>query len=556
MSKIFTAVIVSGLLLWGSLAGAWPSAPDANLVICDRTGEQTVPKLAAAPDGGCYVSWFDHGGASYAVYLQRLDAQGNPLWAQNGLLISNNPQSTSLTDWDLAVDSTNSAIVVFNDTRTDANRDIYAYRISPDGEFLWGANGIALSATGNTDFEADPRVIISSAGNVIIAWQGASGGHNAVKIRKLSLAGADLWTPTTVAITSTYGNDYPRIAPALEDGFVASYVVRQGSSFSSPRHIYMQKFDASGTVQWAAAGVPVFVGNGMGIQVKPFLLADSLGGAFCTWYDSRLGGINLRCWAQHILSDATVSWTANGVQTDTSTVRMQMSPVACRIPGTQEIIVAYLESDASQGNFSIGAQRIGSTGARQWTNAGILYSPLDPLQESNILCYSVGDGAVVVFEKLLSFGGQNSGVEAFRVDGTGAMVWETSPRVMCSVSSIKMRLAADVNRFGQVMATWPDGRVDPSWDLYLQNINPDGSLGNLPVVTIDAPQEVTVAPVGSDIHLRWHSVTGATSYNIRAGTDMMDFGTLVGSVTDTTATLPGESDAQTKRFYYVSAVRN
>lgn len=554
MSKFLQFGTLLCLLLWASLAGAWPLAPDTNLVICDRTGEQTLPKVAVTSDGGCYVSWFDHASGNYDVYMQRLNAQGNPVWAHNGLLISHHAQSTSLVDWDLAVDSTNSAIVVFTDTRTDPSLDVYAYRISPNGDFLWGPDGIALSAAGNTDFEADPRLAITSNGNVVVAWQGAAAGHNAVKIRKLSLAGVDMWNPTTVAIASTYGNDYPRIVQADADGFVASYVVRQGSQFYSPRHIYVQKFDASGTVQWPAAGVPVYVGNGLGIQVKPFLLADSLGGAYCTWYDSRQGAIALHAWVQHIVAAGTVAWTVNGVQTDINASRMQMSPTASRVTGSQDVILFYLETDQNQSNFSIGYQRVNSAGARLWTDNGIMYAPLDSRQELNLSSFALGDGAVAVFAQYLQGSAVNSDVEAVRVDGNGANVWTTSPQILCSVASVKQRMAAAENVFGQVIAMWPDGRIDPSWDIYLQNVNPDGSLGNLPVVTINAPQQMTAIADGSNIILRWRSVESATSYNVYASTDPDNL-VNVGTVTDTTVNIIDESNSFVKRFYAVTAVR-
>ena len=39
------------------------------------------------------------------MYVQCVDAQGNALFAPNGLLVSSNPQSTSLVDWDLVTDA-------------------------------------------------------------------------------------------------------------------------------------------------------------------------------------------------------------------------------------------------------------------------------------------------------------------------------------------------------------------------------------------------------------------------------------------------------------------
>jgi hypothetical protein len=526
------------------------------MVICDRTGEQTVVKVAATADGGCYVAWFDHASGNYDVYLQRLDWEGNPVWAHNGLLISNHTQNSSLTDWDLGVDPTNSAIVVFNDTRTDPNWDIYAYRISLDGDFLWGADGIALSAPGNSAFEADPRVAILSSGNVLFAWQGVgTNGYNAVKIRKLTLDGTDVWTPSTITIGSTYGNDFPRIVPAESDGFITSYVVRQGTGMYTPRHIYMQKFDSSGGAQWAASGVPVYVGNGVGFVEKPFLLADSLDGAFCTWHDSRQGVSAQHTWAQHILANGAAAWTVNGVQLDMNASRMQMDPTASRVAGTQDLILFYLETNPNQTTFSIGYQRISSAGARLWTNYGILYAPLDARQELSISSFALGDGAVVVFQQYLAGSGVNSDVEAIRVDGNGANVWATSPVIMCNVASQKQRMAAAQNCFGQVIATWPDGRIDPSWDIYLQNINPDGSLGNLPIIPLNPPQELTILPNGNDIVLAWRAVENATSYNIYASQDPENFTDIIATSTDTSTTLIGECLSQDIRFYMVTAAR-
>jgi hypothetical protein len=76
----------------------WSTNPAINLTVCDTTGEQALAKIGSTSDGGSYVSWFDNRNGSYAVYLQRLDPLGNKMWAPNGLLVSNNLQSSSLVD--------------------------------------------------------------------------------------------------------------------------------------------------------------------------------------------------------------------------------------------------------------------------------------------------------------------------------------------------------------------------------------------------------------------------------------------------------------------------
>ena len=82
----------------------WPTASSPNLPIGDFANEQVVNKIAATADGGCYVGWFDSRNGGYEVRLQRFDAAGVEQWQHGGVLVSANPQSTSLIDWDLLAD--------------------------------------------------------------------------------------------------------------------------------------------------------------------------------------------------------------------------------------------------------------------------------------------------------------------------------------------------------------------------------------------------------------------------------------------------------------------
>ena len=107
-------------------AADWPDDPAENMVICDRSGEQSVTKVVAASDGGCYVSWYDNSSGNYDVYLQRLDGDGVAQWADGGLLVSDSPQDSWVTDYDLASDHSDHAIVVIHAIRDGSDRDIFA----------------------------------------------------------------------------------------------------------------------------------------------------------------------------------------------------------------------------------------------------------------------------------------------------------------------------------------------------------------------------------------------------------------------------------------------
>lgn len=136
----------------------WSSNPSVNLQVSDLNGDQATSKIAVTTDGGCYIAWFDNRGGSYAMYLQRLNALGVKQFANDGILISNNPQNSSLVDYDLICDANNNAIIVFCDIRNGGQINPFAYMVNQAGTQMWGANGVTLSDSVNS-FQAIPRVV-------------------------------------------------------------------------------------------------------------------------------------------------------------------------------------------------------------------------------------------------------------------------------------------------------------------------------------------------------------------------------------------------------------
>src|SRR5436190_17934748 len=172
----------------------WSSNPAVNLPIADLAGDQQVPKVSARADGGCWIAWFDHRGSNYDVYLQRLDRNGYEVFPHNGLLVSNNAQSSSLVDWDLITDSGGNAVLAFTDVRVGGDLDVYAYRIDPVGTFLCGPNGVALSNDGN--FEANPVVAEMADGSFVFAWsRSVTGSVGRLVVQKLDVNGAPQFGP-------------------------------------------------------------------------------------------------------------------------------------------------------------------------------------------------------------------------------------------------------------------------------------------------------------------------------------------------------------------------
>ena len=123
----------------------WSTDPNVDNIVYNGLGDQVTPKIASTSDGGVYVGWFDNRAGNYDMRLQRYDAAGFPQFDPNGLLISDKAQNSSLVEWDLIADSSDNAVLVFTDLRNGVDLDVQAYRISPAGAFLWGADGVGIS---------------------------------------------------------------------------------------------------------------------------------------------------------------------------------------------------------------------------------------------------------------------------------------------------------------------------------------------------------------------------------------------------------------------------
>ena len=195
MKKHLTTAIIAFLLPLMALS-QWSTNPAVNNPINTMAGEQAIPKVATCPNGDTYIAFFSNESGNYNVRMQRLDAQGNELWETNGIMISDNPQMSWLTDWDMTVDNANHAILTFQDVR-NVDNDVVAYRISPSGSFVWGPDGIELSS--GPAFDAAPKVTVTSAGNAVFAWQ----ADDVIILQKVSPSGSLLWGPDGITLGIT-----------------------------------------------------------------------------------------------------------------------------------------------------------------------------------------------------------------------------------------------------------------------------------------------------------------------------------------------------------------
>ena len=482
LSRILLALVTAFLslspLLQPVLHAQWSPDPNANLAVCDTTGSQELPKIASTSDGGCYISWFDTRGGGYKVYMQRLNALGVKQWGTTGLLVSSNPQNSSLVDYDLIADDSDCAIVVFTDIRNGNQIEPFAYRISPQGSFIWGPNGVALSTSPST-FQPNPKVVETSEGNFVFTWIFSSTPRK-VALQKLNAAGAKQWGVDPILLSGTGSEllDYPSLARS-DSGSVILLMSGYTGSFLNPQNyrLYTQKFSPSGLPLWGTAPDTVYaLGRVSGFFV-PKIFPDGNNGAFYVWQDDRNNTGSSFSYVQHVTSTDSMLFPANGTAGSTLPGRLHNDAWVAHTPATGETYMFWYETDALfQSSYGVYGQIFSSTGTREWPDSGKAFRPFGGGQPSFVRCFAKDSTAVAFYFDGVTVT-QNL-VKGFKVDRNGTMLWNGPIINVSSDPHGKGRLGGVLLSNGTSLLTWSDNRADGN-GVYAQNVNFDGTLGNV-----------------------------------------------------------------------------
>lgn len=281
----------------------------SDVVLVSANNTQSNLRLLADGNGNAFAVWQDPRLATTNadIFVQKINNAGTVAWTANGINLTS-AATFNQANAQIISDGAGGIIVTWDDNRTtNTDQDIYAQKIDADGNVLWTAGGVAVSAVASSN-QRNPFIVSDGAGGAIITWQ-------------------DLRT------TSTTGND-----------------------------IYAQKINSSGVVQWQANGV--LICNATGSQPNStsgfVILTDGAGGAIIIWDDARIGTSDIDVRAQRITSSGVTSWTTNGTGVAVKSGSNQRLPVAIA-DGSGGAIIAW-QDGRTTANCEIYASRITSAG--------------------------------------------------------------------------------------------------------------------------------------------------------------------------------------------------
>jgi len=465
------------LLFVSEVLAQWSNNTAVNTSICDTTGDQATPKIASTSDGGCYIMWFDNRLPNYKVYLQRLDAAGNKKFGTQGLLVSSNTQNSSLQDFNIDVDPSGNAVLVFTDVRSGIINP-YAYLVSPDGTLLWGPNGVALTDSVNVS-QNIPVVAATSDGNYVFSWVYGS-GPNRIAMQKLNAVGLPQWgAPRKLRGTGAENFNYPRLVRSDNGSVIMNWDAYTGNvATTATIKIFVQKFAADSTRQWTLPQDTVQnLGRVAGISFQPTPVSDGNNGVLIYWVDDRDINSRQSIWAQRINSAGVIQFPKNGSEGSLLSTNNHFSPTATYLSATGETVMFWTETNGGQTIVGgLYGQKFDATGNRQWGANGIEFKALDNNQLSFLSVYSIDTSVVVSYTEAI-FGSGNGLVKASRIGSSSAFHWPGNIITASSILSSKIRKQSAMDKTsGQTVMTWSDNRSGQG-DIYAQNLKFDGGAG-------------------------------------------------------------------------------
>ncbi len=404
-SRRIASFAFAALLASSTANATWPNDPLINVPVSTVPGEKADVYLVSDGQNGALIVWEDKRAGQWDIYLQRLNAEGVPVWRQGGVPVCNasdhqnlyhsSDGTTGVTP--LVADGAGGAFVVWQDSRrfSSRQRDIYCQRLDQDGLPLWTTNGVAV-ATGSGN-EDQPTMCSDGADGVIIVWQDKNDDpiFDNLYGQRLNADGQALWNngnPLPINIL-----DWSQSNPAIcADGLGGAYLVYTDSQIDV-NDVHAQHLNADGDLLWGNSGVVVVAANDN--QSTPVIVASEDGNPLVAWRDQRTGDYDI--YAQKLDASTGASlWQSNGVVL-CSAANSQYRPSACT-DGQSGVIVSWFDyRTASSGppwDLNIYAQRVLVSGIIAWQDNGVPVCLAPDAQRDNRLVSDGQGGAVIAWE--------------------------------------------------------------------------------------------------------------------------------------------------------------
>ena len=449
------------LLLAGTALAGWPNNPYADIVVCDAAGDQYLPTAAPDGAGGAFVAWLDERTPNAdRVFIQRLSADGRPLWAPGGLALS--VEGTSIAAIAMTADGAGGAIVAWSSWTPAAGRDIRAQRVRADGTFAWARVGVVVSST---DGQFGMRIVADGAGGAVIAWQDYRTSVRQSFVQRLAANGDCLWAPNGLFLHAEANGNVPAaLAVTGDGGVVAAWAANEGSPFA----LKAQKVSGDGAILWPSGGL-VAATSTVPLQI-PAIASDGAQGAIVAWttfQDFPVSRYDVK--VQRVTAAGDRPWASDGLLVAGCPSALPLQNVDIASDGAGGAFLAWNQRQGADNDVQ--AQRISAAGASLWPGSGMAIGALGNADGPRIVADGCG-GAIVALVAQQTW--LKPELYAQRLSADGDAQWSLHGAAVGLGRVIWFNGAVAADGQGGVVLAWADYN-DGDYNVFAQVIDGGGT---------------------------------------------------------------------------------
>ncbi len=469
-----------------SALAQWNSDPAVNAYAWPKSEAYYSNEMGITPDGKTWlaVNFPNYGGVSTAVQL--IDTAGNWVFEEPIVLADYDARTWTSCGQILFVDRDGNAIVSVNDFRYGSGLGLEnhtVYKISPEGEFLWGEDGITLEGENVYDLVASMSICQLADGSYVFAWQHSHTDNfnmMSIEMQRLSADGEMLWNAEDVRLHDAKVNYmYPYVVDGGSNQVILLYA--KGTA----QDLYARKLDFDGTPVWSE-DTRVYNGGWGSIPIWTLLSVapSGDGGVLVTWNDDRYFTNIESAYMAYVKPNGELGFNINnGLKLGYSELRA--FTVKCIYDKvTDSFIAMWDEASSGQSWNRVVAQRVSKDGELLWSENGL---EIKPIEQTNYGYFSVQNSVndEVAFFYMRNYTNSFGDVEAFvtTVNVNDTTIRRENEFTKGDRISEKSSLKSTPMHDGKYwIVKWEDhGRIEDEIkedNMMIQRLNVDFTLGN------------------------------------------------------------------------------
>ncbi len=367
--------VVAAIMSCMSVMGQWNKSTETLLSWSEETLDDNV-EMELTPNGSVWfftqILYSQETSTRLTSCLSMVDSEGNrPL--EQAIIVSDYPSKAWIAvGKTLYVDSEGNAIVAVSDRRKgiEEYESYTVYKISPEGEFLWGEDGITLDGENVYSLVSGMSICQLEDSSYIFAWMHNHESNDnlfSIEMQRISAEGEMLWNADDVRLHVDNENySYPYVVNGGNNQVIMLYA--KGTS----QDLYARKLDSDGATVWSE---DTRIYNGGWGSIPIWTLIDvhpsGDGGLIASWSDDRYYTQIESAYMAYVKSNGEIGFTSENGQM-LGYAGLRSLDVSSYYDDTSDSFYAiWRESSAGQSSNRVVAQRISKEGELLWGENGL-----------------------------------------------------------------------------------------------------------------------------------------------------------------------------------------